>query len=36
MLFWIVDIVNHPVFVEDSIQEMLEDLLQAYAGIHGN
>jgi hypothetical protein len=29
MLFYIVDIVKHPVLVEDSIQEMLEDLLQA-------
>jgi hypothetical protein len=29
MLLWIVDTVKHPVLVEDSIQEMLEDLLQA-------
>jgi hypothetical protein len=32
----IVDIVKHPVLVKDSIQEMLEDLLQAYAGTHSN
>jgi hypothetical protein len=29
MLFYIVDTVKHPVLVEDSIQEMLENLLQA-------
>jgi hypothetical protein len=27
---------KHPVLVKDSIQEMLDDLLQAYAGTHGN
>jgi hypothetical protein len=30
MLLYIVDTMKHPVLVEDSIQEMLEDLLQAY------
>jgi hypothetical protein len=36
MLFQIVDTLKHPILVEDSIQEMLEDLLQAYVGTHGN
>jgi hypothetical protein len=29
MLLYIVDTVKHPVLVKDSIQKMLEDLLQA-------
>jgi hypothetical protein len=31
-----VDTVKYPILVEDSIQEMLEDLLEAYTGTYGN
>jgi hypothetical protein len=36
MLLQIVDTAKHPVIVEDSIQKMLEDLLQALASTHDN